>query len=83
VSFWREGRREVDFVLEARADGRLIPIEVKSGRRARSDDVHGLEAFFRRFGPNAPAGVLVTRDTFDLRRVADRPIYVLPAWTLG
>lgn len=83
VSFWREGRYEVDFVLEAHAEGRLIPIEVKSGRRARSDDVHGLAAFFRRFGPKATAGVLITRDTFDLRRVEGRPVYVLPAWTLG
>lgn len=45
--YWREGVREVDFVLEHR--GRLAAIEVKSGRAAHA--VSGTEAFVRRFGP--------------------------------
>ena len=47
VSYWREGRREVDFVVRA---GRAVTaIEVKSGR---SRDVHpGLAAFEEAYSP--------------------------------
>jgi predicted AAA+ superfamily ATPase len=45
--YWREGDREVDFVL--RSGGRLAAIEVKSGRVARS--MPGMEAFRSAFDP--------------------------------
>ncbi len=45
VSYWREGHREVDFVLERR--GRLAAIEVKSGR-AR-EGIPGTELFLNRY----------------------------------
>lgn len=47
VSYWREGDREVDFVVE-RGDRRLA-IEVKSGRARAAPP--GLAAFERAFGP--------------------------------
>jgi len=42
--YWREGKHEVDFVLEL--DDKLYAIEVKSGRRRLS---RGIEAFSERF----------------------------------
>ena len=45
LGYWRDDRREVDFVL--RGEGRVLGIEVKSGR-ARGGHV-GLAAFRRRF----------------------------------
>ena len=45
VSYWREGRREVDFVLERR--GRLAAIEVKSGRPG--EGIPGTELFLKRY----------------------------------
>jgi hypothetical protein len=45
VSWWRDRDREVDFVLEA--PGRLLAVEVASGRRKGS--LPGLEAFQRSF----------------------------------
>jgi predicted AAA+ superfamily ATPase len=47
VGYWREGDREVDFVIE-RA-GRLLAIEVKSGRPRATPP--GLAAFEAAFGP--------------------------------
>ena len=45
LGYWRDDRREVDFVL--RAEGRILGIEVKSGR-PRGGHI-GLEAFRARF----------------------------------
>ena len=46
VYYWRDGNLEVDFVIEKR--GRLIAVEVKSGRTRRNK---GLAAFQQRFAP--------------------------------
>jgi uncharacterized protein len=48
VFYWREGNREVDFVV--RAGRRVTAIEVKSGRPA--DRLPGLEAFRAAFKPD-------------------------------
>ena len=45
--YWRDGQREVDFVLQR--GPRLVAIEVKSGPRRASP--HGLETFEARFQP--------------------------------
>lgn len=55
--YWREGDREVDFVLERK--GRLIALEVKS---APSGVMPGMEAFRQRFHPDkvylvGPSGI--------------------------
>lgn len=47
VYYWREGQKEVDFVLKKGKT--VIGIEVKSGRTARSEA--GLEEFSREFSP--------------------------------
>ena len=46
VYYWREGNREVDFILEK--EGKVIALEVKSGIRA---DQSGLQVFSERFHP--------------------------------
>ena len=47
VRYWREGNREVDFVLES--GGECVAIEVKSGRP--KPGLPGMEAFSRAFKP--------------------------------
>lgn len=46
ISYWRESNSEVDFVLEK--NGKVIAIEVKSGRRAAN---HGMNVFAQKFHP--------------------------------
>ena len=48
VHYWREGNREVDFVL--RAGARTTSIEVKSGRNRSG--LPGMEAFSKKFTPD-------------------------------
>ena len=48
--YWRDGPREVDFVLQR--GPKLVAIEVKSGP-ARRTDTEGLDAFAARFGRGA------------------------------
>ena len=50
VLYWRDGAREVDFVLQR--GPKLIAIEVKSGT-ARRTDSRTLDAFATRFGGSA------------------------------
>jgi len=45
--YWRESNHEVDFVLEK--DGKVLAIEVKSGRRA---DSKGMSVFAQKFHPD-------------------------------
>ena len=57
VLYWRDGAREVDFVLQR--GPKLVAIEVKSGP-ARRTDSGALDAFARRFGRTARVrGLLV------------------------
>ena len=46
VYYWREGNMEVDFVLEL--NGKVIALEVKSGRRAENS---GMIEFAKKFNP--------------------------------
>ena len=56
--FWRTTiGEEVDFVIEA--DGRLLPIEVKSSARPRLSDARHLRIFRSEYGEEARAGLLL------------------------
>lgn len=58
LSYWRTSiGEEVDFVIEA--DGKLLPIEVKSTARPRLSDVAHLRTFRAEYGKNARAGLLL------------------------
>jgi predicted AAA+ superfamily ATPase len=80
ISYWREGNKEVDFVVSIR--DRLLAIEVKSGRRTRA--LSGLLAFQRQF-PKAQTMVVGTggipTEEFLSRSAADwfRDITALPS----
>lgn len=68
VSYWREGNREVDFVLKA---GKTVTaIEVKSGRGARA--AAGLAAFRGAFG--ADRSLLVGGDGISLETFLGTPV---------
>ena len=79
ITYWREGNKEVDFVVSIR--DRLLAIEVKSGRRTRA--LSGLLAFQRQF-PKAQTMVVgtggVPTEEFLSRSAADwfRDITALP-----
>ena len=47
LHYWRESNHEVDFVLEK--NGKVIAIEVKSGRRAENK---GMSVFAQKFHPD-------------------------------
>lgn len=56
--YWRShAGEEVDLVLESRP--RVLPIEVKLGKRARLNDVCGLRIFLEDYSDMAPFGVML------------------------
>ena len=58
VMYWRTASgREVDFVVEW--DGRLLPVEVKTTDRPRTDDADALRAFREEYGKRVRAGLLL------------------------
>ena len=65
--YWREDNREVDFVVKA--GGKLVAIEVKSGRRRES--LPGMAAFVDRFRTTRP--ILVGADGIPLEDFLARP----------
>ena len=66
--YWREGNREVDFVV--RAGRRLVAIEVKSGRAPLAHS--GLAAFSEAFKPKRT--LLVGGDGIPLEEFLSRPV---------
>ncbi len=66
--YWREGNREVDFVL--RAGKALVAVEVKSGRSP--DTLSGLGAFADKFKPLRT--LLVGGDGIPLAKFLSRPV---------
>lgn len=58
ILYWRtRGGAEVDFVVET--PNVVVPVEVKSARRARTADARHLAAFMEQHGRLARAGVLI------------------------
>ena len=66
--YWRERNREVDFVV--RTGGRLVAIEVKSGRAA--DTLAGMSAFSHAFPPTRK--LLVGGDGIDVETFLSKPV---------
>ncbi len=58
IAYWRTASgAEVDLVIEA--DGKLLPIEIKSSARPRLGDAAHLRAFREEYGRRARAGLLL------------------------
>ncbi|MFO7764326.1 MAG: DUF4143 domain-containing protein, partial [Wenzhouxiangellaceae bacterium] len=66
--YWRQGDREVDFVV--RAGQRLYAIEVKSS--IRRDALSGVAAFRKAFEPDR--SLLIGADGIDLAQFLSRPL---------
>ena len=81
VSFWREQKKEVDFLVRVGSRRTLLPIEVKSGRRIRGKDLLSMRACMRRF--RLDLGLVISRERFNAHPVDEGMILELPAWTLG
>ena len=67
ISYWRDGAREVDFVI-AQGD-QLVAIEVKSATSLSGSDFNGLRAFqsaFTKRGRQPPQGILLSPATMPL-----------------
>jgi len=76
ILYWRShAGEEVDLVLEV--GQRLLPIEIKSAKRLRMDDVRGLRVFLEEYAGMARFGVVFYAGT-DTFLVTDR-ILALPA----
>ena len=67
ISYWRDGTREVDFVI-AQGD-QLVAIEVKSAASLSGSGFNGLRAFqsaFTKRGLQPPLGILLSPATMPL-----------------
>lgn len=58
VYYWRTtSGEEIDFVVES--NERILPVEVKAGRRPHIGDAAGLRIFLKEYADMAPAGLLL------------------------
>jgi len=77
ISYWRDGAREVDFVIEQGDE--LVAIEVKSATSLSGSDFNGLRAFqstFTKRGRQPPPGILLSPATMPLS--FEEHLYSLP-----
>ena len=74
ILYWRTTKgAEVDFVIEW--GDRVLPIEVKAGRRVRTDDIASLRVFLEEYSDLAPGG-LVLYDGEDVFWIGERVLAV-------
>lgn len=71
LAYWKNSR-EVDFIWEGKD---IVPIEVKY---QENPDAGGLLECMERFG--LKAGILVTRDKFELRDKDGKAVLLIPLW---
>lgn len=75
ITYWRTaGGAEIDFVIQRRS--RLLPVEVKAGRKVRPDDWRHLASFIADHSGEARFGVMLHGD--DQPKVVARDIAALP-----
>ena len=78
LSYWRTSSgAEVDFVIET--SSRAVPVQVRTSRRARTDDLKDLESFLDEHPDRALLGVLLhdgQEPSVMTRRVAALPVGV-------
>lgn len=70
--FYWDNKKEVDFVFEFRKN--ILSIEVKYKNSISDDDTLGTNEFMKNF--NATFGIILSKDTFELRR----NILIIPIW---
>ena len=76
ITYWRTaGGSEIDFVVEA--GSRILPIEVKSGKRVRPEALRHLDVFLDEYSDRTPFGVVLF-DTAEpkmlTRRIVGLPV---------
>jgi len=76
VSYWKEGKDEVDLV--AMVKDRITPIEVKYRSKITNGDIKGLLNFMNAY--KLTKGVVVTKDLLENRTVDRKKILFIPAW---
>jgi len=78
ICYWRTSTgEEVDFVVEVA--GSVIPIEIKSAKKASLGDARHLQTFLAEYGASAPFGLLLHNGT-ELERIAER-VWAVPLGT--
>lgn len=75
VFYWRE-KEEVDIVVKEGRD--VIPIEVKYQAGISPGDIAGMLRFMEM--NKTSSGIVVTRDSFESRKIDGKEILFVPAW---
>ena len=78
IFYWQEDRtlKEVDFII--RDQGRIVAINVTYDDIIHDREYEGLLAFSK--ASRAERYIIISRDTFDTRRVGDITIEIIPFW---
>lgn len=76
VSYWKEGKDEVDLVVMVK--DQIAPIEVKYRSEITSGDIKGLLSFMGAY--KLRRGIVVTKDLLENRKVDGKEIFFIPVW---
>lgn len=74
LSFWRQGQKEIDFIVLR--DGKQLPIEVKFSNNISSRDLKALTDYVSK--KNLEYGVAVTKSELNKKTINGQTVYFIP-----
>lgn len=74
LSFWRQGQKEIDFIVSR--DGKRLPIEVKFSNNISSRDLKVLTDYISK--KNLEYGVAVTKSELNKKNINGQTVYFIP-----
>ena len=74
LSFWRQGQKEIDFIISQ--DGKQLPIEVKFSNSISARDLTALTDYLRK--KNLEYGVVITKRELSKKNINGQMVYFVP-----
>jgi len=73
--FWREGNKEVDFIV---SNKKIVPVEVKYKKNVRKKEIKSLLSFMDKF--KVKEGLVITEDKEEEEKIENKKIRFVPLW---
>jgi len=74
ISFWRQGQKEIDFIIIK--EGKLLPIEVKFSENFSDRDLVALTDYVKK--KKLEYGIVVTKNKFAKKEINGQLLYFIP-----
>ena len=76
--FWKNNGNEIDIIVVK--DKKVIPVEIKYRENIDKNDLKSINVFMNKY--KQKTGIIVTKNTFEIKKKENMELYFIPAWFL-